>query len=202
MASSLATSRLFVPLLALLLIQLGSLSVPVSGRPCKTLFVSSYSFSSIRLPAFIRNPNPEGGAVYVDLPASGRPYSSWRYVAIFTATFPADRMNRESDFVGETSIEAQRLEERKQDGVFGLFDTSSLRDRSKDILSVVVALLFGVGCGALTAVTIYMAWYVMTNGGSDYFEESDDEYESYASPKQMGYVKIPSSTPSLVPAKA
>ncbi|KAB2087737.1 hypothetical protein ES319_A04G124400v1 [Gossypium barbadense] len=39
---------------------------------------------------------------------------------------------------------------------------SSLRDRSRDILSVVVALLFGVGCGSLTAAAIYFVWIIFT----------------------------------------
>ncbi|KAL1154854.1 hypothetical protein V6Z11_A09G272000 [Gossypium hirsutum] len=57
---------------------------------------------------------------------------------------------------------------------------SSLRDRSRDILSVVVALLFGVGCGSLTAAAIYL-----------YHE--DDESDEEFSPKKMGYVNIPAN---------
>ncbi|KAF9603578.1 hypothetical protein IFM89_037077 [Coptis chinensis] len=70
--------------------------------------------------------------------------------------------------------------------------TSSLRERTKDILSVVVALLFGVGCGALTSATMYLAWSLITNR----FEESHDDGDfsdddDVASFKKMGYCKIP-----------
>lgn len=69
---------------------------------------------------------------------------------------------------------------------------SSLRERSRDILSVVVALLFGVGCGALTAATLYLVWTLFSarfeyNRASFEEDESDEEF----SPKKMGYVKIP-----------
>ncbi|OMP13853.1 hypothetical protein COLO4_00809 [Corchorus olitorius] len=72
------------------------------------------------------------------------------------------------------------------------YDFSSLRERSRDILSVVVALLFGVGCGALTAATLYLVW-TLFSARLEYHracledEESDEEF----SPKKMGYVKIP-----------
>ncbi|XVF80762.1 hypothetical protein PTKIN_Ptkin15bG0101400 [Pterospermum kingtungense] len=69
---------------------------------------------------------------------------------------------------------------------------ASLRERSRDILSVVVALLFGVGCGALTAATLYLVWTLFSarfeyNRASFEEDESDDEFI----PKKMGYVKIP-----------
>ncbi|XP_022759412.1 uncharacterized protein LOC111305828 [Durio zibethinus] len=68
----------------------------------------------------------------------------------------------------------------------------SLRERSRDILSVVVALLFGVGCGALTAATLYLVW-TLFSARFEYHracleeDESDEEF----SPKKMGYVNIP-----------
>ncbi|KAK8498474.1 hypothetical protein V6N13_100075 [Hibiscus sabdariffa] len=65
---------------------------------------------------------------------------------------------------------------------------SSLRDRSRDILSVVVALLFGVGCGALTAAAIYLVWMIFA-ARCEYHE--DDEFDKEFSPKKMGYVNIP-----------
>ncbi|TYI33512.1 hypothetical protein ES332_A04G138400v1 [Gossypium tomentosum] len=60
---------------------------------------------------------------------------------------------------------------------------SSLRDRSRDILSVVVALLFGVGCGSLTAAAIYLVWIIFT-ARCEYHE--DDESDEEFSPKEMG----------------
>ncbi|XWS30608.1 hypothetical protein CRYUN_Cryun23aG0000600 [Craigia yunnanensis] len=65
---------------------------------------------------------------------------------------------------------------------------SSLRERSRDILSVVVALLFGVGCGALTAATLYLVW-TLFSARFEYHracleeDESDEEF----SHKKMGH---------------
>ncbi|PIA60687.1 hypothetical protein AQUCO_00300300v1 [Aquilegia coerulea] len=73
--------------------------------------------------------------------------------------------------------------------------TSSLRDRTKDILSVVVALLFGVGCGALTSATMYLAWTLITNHDSDFSSDDED-----VNPKKMGYCKIPDDVPPVIVA--
>ncbi|CAN8302315.1 unnamed protein product [Cochlearia groenlandica] len=55
----------------------------------------------------------------------------------------------------------------------------SFRDRTRDIHRVVVALLFGVGCGALTAATMYLAWALVVNRHSyDLEEEEEDCYEN------------------------
>lgn len=62
---------------------------------------------------------------------------------------------------------------------------------------MVVALLFGVGCGALTAATMYLVWSIFSSSRYDYhhtsyldeFDEEEDEDEG-VSPKKMGYVKI------------
>ncbi|XP_061339126.1 uncharacterized protein LOC133285848 isoform X2 [Gastrolobium bilobum] len=81
-------------------------------------------------------------------------------------------------------------------------DFSSLRDRTKDILSVALALLFGVGCGALTAATMYLVWSVFSarHGyrSAAYDDFSDEEIES---PKKMGYVKIPAAEAAPPAAK-
>ncbi|KAE8701984.1 NC domain-containing protein-related [Hibiscus syriacus] len=70
----------------------------------------------------------------------------------------------------------------KPSGVF-----TSLRERSRDILSVVVALLFGVGCGALTGATLYLVWSLFST--RSFLEE--DESDGELSPKKIGYVNIP-----------
>ncbi|WOL09800.1 hypothetical protein Cni_G18553 [Canna indica] len=77
---------------------------------------------------------------------------------------------------------------------------SSLRDRAKDILVVVIGLLFGVGCGALTAATMYLAWSLVAHrheicGSDAYSDEEDDVKEG---PKKAGYVKIPAADPVSV----
>ncbi|XP_061348069.1 uncharacterized protein LOC133293507 [Gastrolobium bilobum] len=81
---------------------------------------------------------------------------------------------------------------------FGLsaYDFSSLRDRTKDILSVVVALLFGVGCGAIIAATMYLLWSAFSSryDHSGSYDEEDDKIESL---KKTGYVKIPAKEASI-----
>ncbi|KAG9154699.1 hypothetical protein Leryth_019039 [Lithospermum erythrorhizon] len=68
---------------------------------------------------------------------------------------------------------------------------SSMKDRSKDIMSVVGALLFGMGCGALTAATMYLVWSLFAPNRFE-FEESDDEEfdgeddDELYNPKKMG----------------
>ncbi|GAA0149602.1 hypothetical protein LIER_08739 [Lithospermum erythrorhizon] len=77
---------------------------------------------------------------------------------------------------------------------------SSMKDRSKDIMSVVGALLFGMGCGALTAATMYLVWSLFAPNRFE-FEESDDEEfdgeddDELYNPKKIGqggYMVIPS----------
>lgn len=63
-----------------------------------------------------------------------------------------------------------------------------------------VALLFGVGCGALTAATMYLVWALVVNRQSYDFEEDDYENDESdaASLKKLGYVKIPAPAPAPV----
>ncbi|XBH97159.1 hypothetical protein VPH35_087436 [Triticum aestivum] len=71
---------------------------------------------------------------------------------------------------------------------------SSFQERAKDILVVVSGLLFGFGCGALTAASMYLVWsLVASTGAASPYEElySDDEDDDGAeSPKKAGYVII------------
>lgn len=185
----------------LLLLQLVILSVSTistQARPCKTLLVSSYSFS------FRQNPSSPG------------------FVTVFTEI---SRINHRPDFQRSSSSkiflfpfndEAQDRPIEPNELPFGLglrnsmpssssYDFSSLRDRTKDILSVVVALLFGVGCGALTAATMYLAWSLFSNRFYDYRygspDSDDDGGDDDLSPKKMGYVKIPAADSVQAPAK-
>uniref|UniRef100_A0A803Q2D4 Transmembrane protein n=1 Tax=Cannabis sativa TaxID=3483 RepID=A0A803Q2D4_CANSA len=149
-------------LLTILLIWISIVST--SARPCKTLFVSSYSFS-LRQPQF---------------------HSSSGFVTIFAEVTQFRRVN---------------VQPLRKMPLFPLsastspYDLTSLRDRTKDILSVVVALLFGVGCGALTAATMYLAWSLFS---TRYQDDADDTTSAVVdddglSPKKMGYVKIPTA---------
>lgn len=76
----------------------------------------------------------------------------------------------------------------------------SLQERAKDIIVVVAGLLFGVGCGALTAATMYLVWSLVSNP-SDACASDGEEEEDYMpdSPKKVGYVQIPAADPA--PAK-
>ncbi|KAK8489024.1 hypothetical protein V6N13_046168 [Hibiscus sabdariffa] len=138
---------------AVTILAVGLLSVSAAARPCKTFFVTSYSFS-------FENPND---------PSSSS--ASTGFVTVVT----------------EISQLSLKPSDPKPSNVL-----SSLRERSRDILSVVVALLFGVGCGALTAATLYMVWTLFSSR-SDYHQAflEEDESDGELSPKKIGYVNIP-----------
>ena len=69
----------------------------------------------------------------------------------------------------------------------------SIQERVKDILVVLVGILFGIGCGALTAASMYLIWSVIAGPGasSHYDELYGDEASDSESPKKVGYVIIP-----------
>ncbi|KAG6438446.1 hypothetical protein SASPL_103389 [Salvia splendens] len=79
--------------------------------------------------------------------------------------------------------------------------SSSIRDRTKDILSVVGALLFGVGCGALTGALMYFLWALFFPSRFDFDDLSDDEEEEdvAAAKKKLGYVAIPAIAENHAP---
>lgn len=92
-------------------------------------------------------------------------------------------------------------------GIYSSVSTSSIRDRTKDIMSVVGALLFGVGCGALTAATMFLIWSLFSPHRFE-FDDSDDE-DGYdhgddddASPKEIGYTAIPEDVDAIKKAFA
>ncbi|GFP94180.1 hypothetical protein PHJA_001562500 [Phtheirospermum japonicum] len=56
--------------------------------------------------------------------------------------------------------------------------SSSIRERTKDIMSVVGVLLFGVACGALTAAGMYFLWALYSPSRFDFGDvssSSDDD---------------------------
>ena len=71
-----------------------------------------------------------------------------------------------------------------------------------DIMSIVGALLFGVGCGALTAATMYLIWSLFAprrfDLAADSDEESDDE-ENDVRANKKGYVAIPAAAKPVPP---
>lgn len=88
---------------------------------------------------------------------------------------------------------------------FSSYSTTSLRDRAKDILSVVIALLFGVGCGALTAAAMYLLWSLVATRFEYHYgfegEEDGEDADDVFSPKKMGYAKIPPADSAHEPVK-
>lgn len=72
---------------------------------------------------------------------------------------------------------------------------SSAEERAKDILVVVSGLLFGFGCGALTAASMYLVWSLLASTCASTYDDvySDDEDHLLSdpdSPKKAGYVII------------
>jgi hypothetical protein len=193
-------------LLQLLILSVSTIST--NARPCKTLFISSYSFSFKQNPNH-QNPSSSGFVtVFTEISHfNPRPIYDHHHqqqqpfptTEIFLFRDPnAARIHRNDMPLGLSLHKKQPLDS-------SAYDFSSLRDRTKDILSVVVALLFGVGCGALTAATMYLAWSVFFNRFSDYrfassFSDDDDnDDDDDVTPKKLGYVKIPAPVPA--PAK-
>ncbi|XP_022998635.1 uncharacterized protein LOC111493222 [Cucurbita maxima] len=188
MASTPAMIRLF--LLFLLTV---SLPIFSDARPCKSLFVS---FSVHRHPTLdSRDPFSEM-AIIVDITelksAAASSSSSDSLFRPFGDDLLRLDLPRDRAFVASQPHSLQELP-------LGLsYDFSSLRDRTKDILSVVVALLFGVGCGALIAATMYLAYSLCSSQFShrssvydDLWEEGDFSDDNKENIKKMGYVKIP-----------
>ncbi|KAJ0969009.1 hypothetical protein J5N97_021886 [Dioscorea zingiberensis] len=164
-------SSLMLPFLLPLLLLLSPLA---DARPCKTLLISSFSYS---LPT-------------ADHPSLQIRTSSFTVYRVFRAD-PQPTLSRTISF--HRPIFDSPLVSHADVADAG-FPFGSLRERARDIMAVVLGLLFGVGCGALTAAIVYLAWTLFTNCcASDDFEE--DEVQS---PKKMGYVTIPAIEP--VPA--
>lgn len=79
-------------------------------------------------------------------------------------------------------------------GFYSAVTRSSIRDRTRDIMSVVGALLFGVGCGALTAATMYLIWFLFSPNRFEFDDSDDDSFDDIdddGAPKKMGYMTIP-----------
>ena len=164
---------------ALLLLSLLSGAVARPG-PCKTLFIS-YTITSSDPTLDLSTADPS-------------PYASF---AVFRIVRPL-RPYYYSASSFHSLRRPIRLDRPHIDSDPAVAAISSLQERAKDILFVVVGLLFGVGCGALTAATIYLAWSLVMNRyevcGSEGFSDGEED----ESPKKMGYVKIAGPAPAAV----
>ncbi|KAK9134753.1 hypothetical protein Syun_014083 [Stephania yunnanensis] len=193
----------YSPTLLLLLSILGFLAISANARPglhfhpCRIVFVSSFTVSQNPNPTLSTDQNPpQFLSIFSDFNRF-RPHRPLGLVEIDSASFQLR--------LGGGEVESRReLKKPREQVQFGGFGVSSIRDRTKDILSVVVALLFGVGCGALTSATMYLAWSLITNRyegreGGEFTdgEFDDDDDDEIPSPKKMGYQKIPAEVKAV-----
>ncbi|CAI8597117.1 unnamed protein product [Vicia faba] len=169
-------SLLRLPIAAAVIFLFALSAATVSARPCRTFIISSYSF---------RNPSSNTFATITEIRSISPLFPNDKPYGIFLDR-PIQHQNLETN--------SRASHPRGPLGFSTDADFSSIRDRTKDILSVALALLFGVGCGALTAATMYLVWSVFTARhefhSAVYGDFSDDEIES---PKKAGYVKIPAA---------
>ncbi|KAG6435112.1 hypothetical protein SASPL_106763 [Salvia splendens] len=173
----------------LLLLLLSLLAVTSSARPCRTFFYFSATTTTISTTYYPHH----------SLPANPNPNSAQNphYVAfIFTTTHKPFSSHRPSLNFNSDSHSSPAMTSSSSGFPLNFYSTvsSSIRDRTKDILSVVGALLFGVGCGALTGALMYFLWALFAPGRFDFNDLSDEEEEEddvAAAKKKLGYVAIP-----------
>ncbi|KAL1547442.1 hypothetical protein AAHA92_23919 [Salvia divinorum] len=180
-----------------LLLLLSLLAVTSSARPCRTFFYFSATTTTISttyyphhsLPA---NPNPNS--------AQNPRYLTFIFTSAALKPFSSNRpsLNFKSDLSSSADSQSSPVMTSSPSGFplkFYSVVSSSIRDRTKDILSVVGALLFGVGCGALTGALMYFLWALFSPGRFDFDDLSDDEDDDVAAAKKkLGYVSIPAMT--------
>ncbi|XP_028769015.1 uncharacterized protein LOC114726576 [Neltuma alba] len=199
MAFSATASRLIPILLGFL-----ALSISATARPCRTTFVSSYSVSfRLHSSAATLTTFKEIRSL-VPLDVVGNNDNNYDNPSLAAEIFFDGALwgRRFEEDENETEIEPWRSHMRAPFG-FSSHNSSSFRDRTKDIVSVVLALLFGVAGGALTAIGLYLIWSVLSD--RYYYRDSYDNYvdddEEIDSPKKTGYVKIPAFESAPAPAK-
>ncbi|KAG4995144.1 hypothetical protein JHK86_031971 [Glycine max] len=177
-------ARLSIVAIVAAVLLLALSATPATARPCRSFIISSYSF---------RNPNSNTFATITEIRS-------------FTPLYITDKPPSYALFFPHATQLPQHesVRPRAPLGFASAYDFSSLRDRTKDILSVALALLFGVGCGALTAATMYLVWSVFStrHRASSFDDFSSDDEDEIESPKKLGYVKIPAieTTTAVAPA--
>ncbi|XP_074310483.1 uncharacterized protein LOC141646511 [Silene latifolia] len=210
-----------IKLFSLLILLLFTTIATVSARPgipfhpCNTLIISTYSFSLRQpqpqshlhlhnpnfpnLPNFpqFRNPNPD--FIFMDLHPVLRHRLRHRHRYFL---LPTDLRTT----TPKTAITNTQRSSEMTDLPLGF---SSLRERTRDILSVVASLLFGAACGALTAGTMYLIWSILNFRHGDYrnvdgFSDDDDDNDDnddLFNPKKSHYVAIPAAAAAPVNEK-
>ncbi|CAA0833473.1 Unknown protein [Striga hermonthica] len=174
---------------------LSLLAATVSARPCKTLFYFSATTTSTYYPyhSLPANPNPNS-------PFTGQRPRYFTLIFTSSVTRPfSDRhpsINLDSD--GAAASFGDNPQSTSSDFPFKFYSSvsSSIRERTKDIMSVVGALLFGVGCGVLTAAVMYFVWALFYPASFDFADVSsssdgDDDDDVAAAKRKLGYVAVP-----------
>ncbi|RWW33788.1 hypothetical protein GW17_00001485 [Ensete ventricosum] len=133
---------------------------------------------------------------------SAAPHRFYRFVSIYRTITPFSSSSSSSSFALNDGrpflIRRPHLVRRAVAEPAGL-GFGSFQERAKDIIVVVAGLLFGVGCGALTAATMYLVWSLLSSHYDACASDGEEEEDYLAdSPKKAGYVQIPAadSTPA------
>ncbi|CAL9089767.1 unnamed protein product, partial [Musa textilis] len=133
---------------------------------------------------------------------SAAPHRFYRFVSIYRTIIPFSSSSSSAYALNDGRpflIRRPHLVRRAVAEPSGL-GFGSLQERAKDIIVVVAGLLFGVGCGALTAATMYLVWSLVSNHYDACASDGEEEEDYMAdSPKKVGYVQIPAADPA--PAK-
>ncbi|KAL1332319.1 hypothetical protein HN51_061140 [Arachis hypogaea] len=167
-----------------------SATTTATARPCRSFLISSYS---------IRNPSTNNFATVTVTEIQSLTINTNNHFFKIPfnqngVVFPLHRRNHHRD-LSRASLP------RASSGIYG-YDFASLRDRTKDILSVVLALLFGFGCGSLVAATMYLLWFVLSGRRFDDLSDDDSHGAEIESFKKLGYVKIPAAEKTAAPPAA
>ncbi|XP_054819812.1 uncharacterized protein LOC129318863 [Prosopis cineraria] len=199
MASSTTASRLIAVLLGFL-----ALTMSTTARPCRTFFISSYSFSfrpqssAATLTAFeeFRSLVPHDVAGNNDNNYDNLSYPAEIFFDGVLTGYPLEEEEHEAE------IELRASQIRAPFG-FLSHNFSSFRDRTQDIMSVVLALLFGAAGGALTAVGLYLIWSVLSDryDYGDSYDDYVDQEKEIDSPRKTGFMKIPAFESAPAPAQ-
>ncbi|KAK6144049.1 hypothetical protein DH2020_020869 [Rehmannia glutinosa] len=183
-----------------LLLLVSLLATTAAARPCKTIFYFSATTTTTYYPFDSHhdgNPNPNSV-----LRSQNPRYLTLIFTTTTTSRFPIRRPSLVSSKPpGEDSQPSSPMMTSSDFPLkFVSSVSSSIRDLSKDIMTVmaaVAALLLGVACGALSAFAMYFVWVLLSRRRrfdfeDDYLSSSDDDDDDDVTvAKKFGYVAIP-----------
>ncbi|WOG97474.1 hypothetical protein DCAR_0416814 [Daucus carota subsp. sativus] len=138
-----------------------------AARPCKTIIFISTSTSFTQNPTLLT-----------------------LYFTNTPQTDPTNTFSANNQFTVLSNQFSQNVKVLEPPQLVENFNSNSIRDRTLDILSIVGALLFGVGSGVLTAAIMYSVWSVLFEGRFDFGGDEDDDQEINNCLKKLGYVVV------------